>query len=77
MAQSENTGPAFVKCREKGRKTWAFLTPGAGLNRLRVHAARFDTLAKAQALIDENAADNPEWDFKAVPAIQRRTRREA
>lgn len=57
---------AYVKCREKGRKRFAFLTSNGGLNSLRVHAARFETLAKAQALIDENTAENPEWEFLAV-----------
>lgn len=58
---------AHVKCRLKGRKTWAFLARG-GTNRLRIHALRFETMEKAQALVDENAEDNPEWEFKAVPA---------
>ena len=59
---------AYVQCRMVGRKQWRFLTPKDGLNRLRVHAARFETLAKAQALIDANAADNPEWEWRAVEA---------
>ncbi len=59
---------AFVKCREVGRKSWAFLTSNGELNRLRIRAARFSSLEKAQALIDENSADNPEWEFKAVVA---------
>jgi hypothetical protein len=57
----------YVKCREVGRKAWAFLAPD-GVSRLRVHAARFSDAAKAQALIDANAADNPEWEFKVVAA---------
>lgn len=61
------TGAAFIKCREIGRKQWAFLTAN-GCNRLRIHAVRFDTVEKAQALIDENAADNPEWEWLIVPA---------
>ena len=58
---------AYVKCREVGRKQWGFLARD-GVNRLRVHALRFEDLAKAQALIDENKDDNPEWEFKAVEA---------
>jgi hypothetical protein len=59
---------AYVKCREVGKAKFAFLTPKMGLNHLKVHAARFESLEKAQALIDANAADNPEWEFKAVVA---------
>ena len=59
--------PHYVKVRLIGRKAWAFLARG-GTSRLRVHALRFDSLEKAQGLIDENAADNPEWEWKAVPA---------
>lgn len=61
------SGPSHIKCRERGRKTWAFLARG-GVSRLRVHALRFETAEKAQALIDENAPDNPEWEWKVVPA---------
>jgi hypothetical protein len=58
--------PHHVKCREKGRKAWVFLAPD-GVSRLRVHAARFSSEAAAQALIDANAADNPDWEFRAQP----------
>jgi hypothetical protein len=61
------SGACFIKVREKGRKAWAFLARG-GTSRLRVHASRFETPEKAQALIDANAADNPEWEWKVVPA---------
>jgi hypothetical protein len=27
----------------------------------------FSTAEKAQELIDENAADNPEWEWRVVP----------
>lgn len=60
------SGAAYVKCREIGRKQWAFLSRG-GCNRLRVHALRFASVERAQAVIDENAADNPEWEWKVVP----------
>ena len=56
---------AYVKCRKKGRKTWLFLTAN-GVNRLRIHAGRFETVEKAQAQIDANTADNPEWEFKVT-----------
>jgi hypothetical protein len=55
----------MIKVREKGRKSWSFLSRG-GTNRLRIHAVRFETREKAQALIDENAPDNPEWEWKIV-----------
>lgn len=55
-----------IKCREVGKKAWAFLTPRGGLSRLRIHAARFDTVEKARALIDANKDDNPEWQFRVV-----------
>lgn len=58
---------AYVKVREVGKARWVFLSKG-GVNRLRIHALRFETIEKARALIDENAADNPEWEFKAVLA---------
>ena len=56
---------AYVKCRRVGRKTWLFLNAN-GVTRLRIHAGRFETVEKAQALIDANAADNPEWEFKVT-----------
>lgn len=61
------SAPSFIKVREVGKKTWAFLARG-GTSRLRVHALRFATAEKAQALIDDNAADNPEWEWRVVPA---------
>lgn len=42
-----------IKCRVAGTKTWSFLS-NRGSNRLRVHAIRFATAEKAQALIDNN-----------------------
>jgi len=63
------TGPAFfhVKVREIGRKQWVFLSSG-GTNRLRVHALVFAGRERAQALINDNAPDNPEWEWRIVPA---------
>lgn len=60
-----------VKAREKGKKRWTFLANG-GTNNLRVHAIQF-TETGANALIRDNAASNPDWEFKAVP-IARRTK---
>jgi hypothetical protein len=54
-----------IKVRERGKKAWAFLANG-GVNRLRVHASIFASVERAQALIDANAADNPEWEWKVV-----------
>lgn len=59
---------AYVQCREVGKKAWRFLTPGAGLNRLKIHASRFETAEKAQALIDANKDDNPEWEWRVRDA---------
>lgn len=58
----------YVKCREKGKKRFAFLTSKGALNNLTIHAARFESAEKAEALIAANAADNPEWEFKVVQA---------
>lgn len=52
-----------INVREIGKKQWRFLS-GNGTNRLRIHALNFETRDKAQALIDDNAADNPEWEWK-------------
>lgn len=56
-----------IKCREVGKKGWSFLSSGGHLNRLKIHASRFETAAKAQALIDANKDDNPGWEWKVVP----------
>jgi hypothetical protein len=53
-----------VKVREVGKVAWKFLSP-KGTTRLRIHALQF-TADGAQKLIDENADDNPEWEFKAT-----------
>lgn len=56
-----------IKCREVGQKSWAFLASKGSLNRLKIHACRFETKEKAQAVIDENKDDNPGWEWKVVP----------
>lgn len=60
-----------IKLRLKGKKRWAFLS-SRGTNLLRIHAVRFATADKAQALIDENSDDNPEWDFQTGHVIPSR-----
>lgn len=55
-----------IKCRMAGEKTFGFLTPKGGVNKLKIHAGQFPTKERAQAVIDENAGDNPEWEFKVV-----------
>jgi hypothetical protein len=58
--------PVYVKLREKGSKQWGFLSSKGGVTHLRIHAARFANAEKAQTLIDTNAADNPDWEWKVV-----------
>lgn len=60
--------PSFIKLRVVGAKRWLFLTSAGGCTSLRVHASRFPSAEKAQALIDANKADNPEWEWKVVDA---------
>jgi hypothetical protein len=61
---------AMIKVREVGATRWQFLSRD-GTTKLRVHALRFPSYDKAQALIEENVADNPEWEWKTVPAVTR------
>jgi predicted short-subunit dehydrogenase-like oxidoreductase (DUF2520 family) len=63
MATQLEHAPCYIKVRENGRKAWAFLSRG-GTSRLRIHAIRFSSRDRAQSLIDENAPDNPEWEWK-------------
>jgi hypothetical protein len=56
----------YIKLREKDKKRWAFLTSKGGLTYLTIHASRFETKEAAERLIAENAADNPEWEWKVV-----------
>lgn len=55
-----------IKVREVGKKKWRFLSSCGGVTNLRVHAARWSTREPCETLIANNAADNPEWDFKVV-----------
>lgn len=54
-----------IKVREKGKTRWAFLTARGTINYLRLHAAQF-TEENANKVIQDNQADNPDWEFKAV-----------
>lgn len=57
---------SYIKCREIGKKKWAFLSRN-GTNQLRIHAIRFQDEDRAKQVIADNTADNPEWEFKVVP----------
>jgi hypothetical protein len=62
----------FVKARHADDKTFRFMASGGRTTRLKIHALRF-TEENAIAFINENAPDNPDWEFKAAP-IHRKTR---
>lgn len=55
-----------IKVRETGKKKWRYLTSRGGVTNLRIHAARWATRDPCDTLIAENAADNPDWEFKVV-----------
>lgn len=55
-----------IKVRKTGDKRWAFLSGKGGMNYLLVHALRFQDQARAQAVIDENAPNNPGVEWKVV-----------
>ena len=61
-----------IKCRVVGGRSWSFLS-SRGSNRLRIHALRFATAEKAQALIDNNSEENPAWEWKVVDLTIGRT----
>lgn len=52
-----------IKCREKGQKRYAFLTPN-GTNYLRIHASQFRLRLDAERVFNTLVAENPDWDFK-------------
>lgn len=62
-----------IKVREVGRKKWQFLTSSGGVTNLRIHAARWATRGPCDKLIADNAAENPDWDFKVVDMEAGRT----
>lgn len=55
-----------IKVREAGQKRWRFLTQKGGVTQLRIHAARWAAREPCERLIADNAADNPDWEFKIV-----------
>ncbi len=58
-----------VKAREKGKKSFKFITPKLGLNRLRIHAARF-TKEGAEKSAAEWSTQDERYEFKAVPLTE-------
>lgn len=56
----------YVKVRERGTIQFNFIAPGGRTTRLKIHAARFESREKAQAFIDANAPDNPEFEWKVA-----------
>lgn len=56
----------YIKFRSGTEKRWSFLTAGGGSNYLKIHAARIDTIEKAQTIIGDNAPDNPEFDWRII-----------
>jgi len=61
-----------IKCRVVGAKSWRFLS-SRGSNRLRIHAMRFASAEKAQALVDNNSEENPAWEWKVVDLMTGKT----
>jgi phosphopantetheinyl transferase (holo-ACP synthase) len=66
-APNPTATPCFIKLRERGRRSWSFLSRN-GTNRLRIRAARFSSKEAAQKVIESATPDNPQWEFKIVPA---------
>jgi hypothetical protein len=52
-----------IKCREKGRARYAFLSP-KGTNYLRVHASQWQEREAAVRVLNILVDENPDWDFK-------------
>ncbi len=52
---------ARIQARKNGR-VLGFVTPGGGINRLKVHAAWFDA-SKANERTVELSRDNPDYSF--------------
>lgn len=64
---SDEQAPVFfIKFRSGTEKRWSFLTSGGGSSYLRIHAARFGSAEKAQAVIDANKDDNPEFSWRVT-----------
>ena len=61
-----------IKVRQRGAKTYSFLTSKGGTNRLRIHAARFEDKdgqtgeQRAQRVVTANR--QPGWEWKVEKA---------
>lgn len=55
-----------IKVRVGDAGTWKFLSGSDGMTRLRVHAQRFPTRARAQACANKSAPLNPGTEWKVV-----------
>jgi hypothetical protein len=53
-----------IKWKHKEDKKYVFMTSNGGGNSLKIHAARFETAEAAQKVINDNAADNTDFNFK-------------
>lgn len=69
----------MIKARKRlGSKAWWFVSAKGGLNRLRIHAARYTDRTvdgktetaqwRVWFAIGELSADNPDYEFKPVKA---------
>lgn len=65
MSEKQEWADYGIKLREKGKKSWSFLTPRGGSIRLKIHAARY-TRTNAAVQVVQLSADNPTHEFKAV-----------
>lgn len=66
LADEQTRATHHIKMRKAGAKQWAFLTPRACTNRLRIHAAMF-TEEAASEFVAKHRPLNPEWEFKVCP----------
>jgi hypothetical protein len=64
--EREATTVVYIKLRSGNEKRWSFLTSSGGTTYLRIHAARFASAEKAQALIDANKDDNPGFEWRVT-----------
>lgn len=58
----------MIKVRKRGTKTFAFLSSGGRINRLRIHACRYSDKSKAESAVKSIENDNPEYEAKVVQA---------
>ena len=73
-------GPFMIRARRKSGGQWNFITPTGGLNRLKVHACRWEDGARAPAVLDGFIKQSSEYEFQVVrfdaPAPRRTARLE-